>query len=51
MLIEIAGRLNALLRDTGDQNKHRPVSVGLLVAGARYIRQKQAIDAEFRFAA
>ena len=51
VLIEIVGRLNVLLRDGADSNKQGPLSVGKLVAGARYIRQKRAIDGEFVFAA
>ena len=34
VLIEIVGRLNALLRDSAHSNKQRPMSVGKVVAGA-----------------
>jgi len=34
VLIEIVGRLNALLRDSAHSNKQRPLSVGKMVAGA-----------------
>jgi site-specific DNA recombinase len=45
--VEIVGRLNALLGEGAGLF----ASVGKVVAGARYIRQKPAIDAAFVFAA
>jgi site-specific DNA recombinase len=39
VVIEIVGRLNALLRDSANANKQTPLSVGKVVAMARYIRQ------------